>query len=123
MTKVSTAPGARLFSNLIGLYLNQIRLGVFAPRFYRARSINFLLKSVASAGGFNFIQSRFEPPIELVKTSIHLTTYRSGRLLLNEVKNKIYCKTFSIMSYSDLILLLKLKTEVLNKVDSYRKDF
>jgi hypothetical protein len=40
-----------------------MRLGVFAPRFYRARSINFLLKSVASAGGFNFIQSRFEPPL------------------------------------------------------------
>jgi Uri superfamily endonuclease len=46
-----------------GVIPNQIRLGVFAPRFYRACSINFLLKSVASAGGFNFIQPGFEPPL------------------------------------------------------------
>ena len=38
-------------------------LAYLRPDFILARSINFLLKSVASAGGFNFIQPGFEPPL------------------------------------------------------------
>ncbi len=40
---------------------------------------------MASAGGFNFIQLGFEPPLNGIPICIHLTTYRSGRLLLNKV--------------------------------------
>ncbi len=40
-----------------------MRFGVFALDFFRASSKNFLLKIVASAGGFNFIQSWIEPKL------------------------------------------------------------
>jgi len=41
---------------------------------------------VVSAGGFNFIQQGFEPLLNGIQVCIYLTTYRSGRFLLNEVK-------------------------------------
>ena len=66
---------------------DQMRLGVFAPRFYRARSINFLLKSVHPPEALTSFSQGLNPT-ELIKASIHLTTYRSGRLLLNEVKKE-----------------------------------
>jgi len=42
---------------------------------------------VAYAGGFDFIQPGFKPPLNGIPIGIHLTTYRSGRFLLNEVKS------------------------------------
>ncbi|WP_313430608.1 hypothetical protein, partial [Siminovitchia terrae] len=42
------------------------------------------------AGGFNIIQPGFEPSLNKIPICIHLTTYRSGRLLLNEVKPIIH---------------------------------
>ncbi|GIN92506.1 hypothetical protein J6TS1_29760 [Siminovitchia terrae] len=44
---------------------------------------------MTSAGGFDFIQPGFEPPLNGIPIGIHLTTYRSGRLLLNKVKQII----------------------------------
>gem|GEM_PF-2420306 len=64
-------------------------LAYLCPDFIELRSINFLRKSVASAGGFNFIQPGFEPPLNGIPICIHLTTYRSGRFLLDEVKERI----------------------------------
>ncbi|WP_313431086.1 hypothetical protein [Siminovitchia terrae] len=63
-----------------------MRFGVFTPRFYRAPLDKFPLKICGIAGGFDFIQQGFEPPLNGIPICIHLTTYRSGRFLLNEVK-------------------------------------
>jgi len=64
----------------------QMRLGVFAPRFYRASLDKFPLKICGIRRGFNFIQPGFEPPLNGIPIGFHLTSYRCGRLLLNEGK-------------------------------------
>jgi len=64
-------------------------LAYLCPDFIELKLDKLPLKICGIRRRLNFIQPGFEPPLNGIPIRIHLTTYRSGRLLLNEVKKTL----------------------------------